>query len=153
MSAWKLIASFHIFDAFCSLARTSQGLGLVTPRMLKGTDGPLVVYGLHHPLVKKARSNEIAPSALERVMFLTGPNMAGKSTLLRALGIVIVFAHPGLPVPATRARIPLTDRVIAGLGNEDNILRAESLYLAEVRRVKSSHWCAVFPTCGWEWRG
>jgi len=133
----KLVASFHRFDAFCSLARTSQGLGLVVPRMMKRTDGPLVVYGLHHPLVKKARSNEISPTAHERVMFLTGPNMAGKSTLLRALGMVVVFAHLGLPVPATHARIPLTDRVIASLGNEDNILRAESLYLAEVRRVKS----------------
>ncbi len=133
----KLVASIHVFDAFCSLAQTSQGLGLVTPKIVKQSDGPLAVYGLHHPFVKKARSNEIAPSAYERVMFLTGPNMAGKSTLLRALGIVVVFAHLGLPVPATYARIPLTDRVIASLGNEDNILKAESLYLAEVRRVKS----------------
>ncbi|MEO7361925.1 MAG: hypothetical protein ABI120_16455, partial [Gemmatimonadaceae bacterium] len=110
-SLLKLVASFHFFDAFCSLARTSQSLGLVIPRMMSRTDGPLVVYGLHHPLVKKARSNEIAPTAHERVMFLTGPNMAGKSTLLRALGIVVVFAHVGLPFPATHARIPLTDRV------------------------------------------
>lgn len=132
----KLVASFHVFDAYCSLAQTSQGMGLALPRMVKRTDGPMIVHGLHHPLVKKARSNAIAPTATERVMFLTGPNMAGKSTLLRALGIVVVFAHLGLPVPATQARIPLTDRVIASLGNEDNILRAESLYLAEVRRVK-----------------
>lgn len=132
-----LVAAIHEIDAFCSLATSASAAGLIFPTIAIDRHDAFVLEGLRHPLVKNAESNTIALQPDERVMFVTGPNMAGKSTLLRTLGIVTVFAHIGLPVPATRATIPLVDRVIASLGNEDNILRAESLYLAEVRRVKS----------------
>lgn len=133
----NLIAAFHEIDAFCSLATCASTPGLVFPTIAEDKHDPFELKELRHPLVKNAQPNSVALRPDERVMFLTGPNMAGKSTLLRTLGIVIVFAHIGLPVPASRATIPLVDRVIASLGNEDNILRAESLYLAEVRRVKT----------------
>lgn len=132
----KLISAWHELDAFCSLANSAAMPGLTFPAIATGQHDQILLEGLHHPLVKNAQPNSIPLHSGERVMFLTGPNMAGKSTLLRALGIAVVFAHLGLPVPATHASVPLTDRVIASLGNEDNILRAESLYLAEVRRVK-----------------
>lgn len=131
-----LIAAVHQFDAYCSLAITAQKSGLAMPQIVDKLNGPLAIYGLHHPLLPNGTANNIVQGT-DRLMFLTGPNMAGKSTLLRALGIAIVFAHLGLPVPASSAAIPLTDRVVASLGHTDNILRAESLYLAEVRRVKS----------------
>lgn len=133
----KLIAAFHELDAFCSLATSAGTQGLTFPTIAKDQRESFVFEGLHHPLVKNAHPNSIPLQLDERVMFLTGPNMAGKSTLLRALGIVVVFAHLGLPVPAAHASVPITDRLIASLGNEDNILRGESLYLAEVRRVKN----------------
>lgn len=133
----QLIEAFYVLDAYCALALATQRDGLVEPRLILREHGSLCIEGLHHPVVKGARPNNIGLQEDQRVMFLTGPNMSGKSTLLRALGICVVLAHLGVPVPATRATIPLTDRVIASLGNEDNILRAESLYLAEVRRVKS----------------
>lgn len=133
----KLITAFHELDAFCSLAKSAATPGL-TFAQIPATDSARFSFeGLHHPTVKNAQPNDIPLGENERVMFITGPNMAGKSTLLRTIGIVIVFAHLGLPVPASKATVPMTDRVIASLGNEDNILRAESLYLAEVRRVKS----------------
>lgn len=132
----KLVASLHEIDAFCSLAKTAANADLTFPSIATDQHAPFVLEGLRHPMVKDAQANSIELNASERVMFLTGPNMAGKSTLLRTLGIVVVFAHLGLPVPATKAAIPAVDRLIASLGNEDNILRAESLYLAEVRRVK-----------------
>lgn len=132
----SLIAAFYMFDAYCSLATAAYQPGMVMPQIVDNKSGQISIDGLRHPLLAKGIANSITPTS-ERVMFLTGPNMAGKSTLLRSLGIAIAFAHLGLPVPAAAATIPLTDRLVASLGNEDNLLRAESLYLAEVRRVKS----------------
>lgn len=133
----KLITAFHELDAFCSLAQSAATPRLTFADIPADHSAHFTFEGLHHPTTKNAQPNNIPLGETERVMFVTGPNMAGKSTLLRTIGIVIVFAHLGLPVPATNASVPITDRVVASLGNEDNILRAESLYLAEVRRVKS----------------
>jgi len=71
------------------------------------------------------------------MIFLTGPNMAGKSTLLRALGAAVVLAHAGAAVPAASAQLSVFDVIGTVMSVEDDIRRGESYFLAEVRRVRA----------------
>ncbi|MGV3709635.1 MAG: MutS-related protein [Gemmatimonas sp.] len=130
-----LIDAVHTADAYCALSRTSRLSSLCRP-VIAEHDGLLELDAVAHPAVTGAQVNSFAQDN-ERVLFVTGPNMSGKSTLLRAIGICVVFAHLGLNVPARRATVPLCDRVISSLRSEDSLSRGESTYLTEVRRVKS----------------
>lgn len=128
-----LLRMIHRLDAFASLAVAAARPGFTYPTVHAAQWSLL---GVRHPLLERGVPNDVQVADEERVMFLTGPNMAGKSTLLRTIGIIVYFAHIGLPVPAADAQVPVVDRLISSLGIEDNIVRGESLYLAEVRRVK-----------------
>ncbi|MEZ4654987.1 MAG: hypothetical protein R3E12_15710 [Candidatus Eisenbacteria bacterium] len=69
-------------------------------------------------------------------LFLTGPNMAGKTTFMKALGVTVYLAHIGMAVPAGRLEIGNLDALASSLNVEDNLVRGHSFYFSEVRRVK-----------------
>ncbi|MBY0488320.1 MAG: hypothetical protein K2R93_00650 [Gemmatimonadaceae bacterium] len=130
-----VIAAVGQLDAWCVLARASASLEGAVPRMV-ARDGTLQLEALRHPLLPDGVTNTVQLGARDRVCFLTGPNMAGKSTVLRAMGLAVYFAHLGLAVPAVSATIPLVERFVVSIAVRDDLARRESLYLAEVRRVK-----------------
>jgi hypothetical protein len=133
-----LIAGLWQLDAFCALAVASQHIrqgGGCLPDIV-APSATLSFRALRHPLLPDGVTNDLPLSSGERVCFLTGPNMAGKSTLLRAIGVAVHFAHVGMAVPASHAQVPLYDRLLASITARDNLARGESLYLAEIRRVK-----------------
>ena len=132
----SLVAALAQLDAFCSLANASAALAGTVPNVESRRDAALVLDGLWHPLLPGGVTSDVALSIDERVLFLTGPNMAGKSTLLRAMGIAVYCAHLGMAVSARRACIPLYDEVLVSITVRDNLRRGESLYLAEVRRMR-----------------
>jgi DNA mismatch repair protein MutS len=70
------------------------------------------------------------------VLAVTGPNMAGKSTLLKAVGTAVYLAHLGCGVPASRARLSCFDALLASLYVRDSLSGGQSFYLGEVRRIK-----------------
>lgn len=122
-------------DAWCSLAEASS-LVRGTPPTLVARDGALQLTELRHPLLPDGVANDVRFDSNDRVCFLTGPNMAGKSTALRATGLAVCFAHLGMVVPAGEATVPVFDRLVVSIAVQDNLDRHESLFLAEVRRVK-----------------
>jgi hypothetical protein len=132
----SLVAALAQLDAFCSLANASAVLAGTVPNVVSRSDAALVLDGLKHPLLSDGVTNDVALTIDERVLFLTGPNMAGKSTLLRAIGIAVYCAHLGMAVSARHACIPLYDELLVSITVRDNLRRGESLYLAEVRRVR-----------------
>jgi DNA mismatch repair protein MutS len=71
----------------------------------------------------------------ERLWLVTGPNMAGKSTLLRQVALAVVLAQMGSYVPAKSARIGLVDRVLSRVGASDNLARGESTFMVEMRET------------------
>src|SRR5262249_57375799 len=71
----------------------------------------------------------------ERLWLVTGPNMAGKSTLLRQVALSIVLAQMGGYVPAKSARIGVVDRVLSRVGASDNLARGESTFMVEMRET------------------
>jgi DNA mismatch repair protein MutS len=93
---------------------------------------------LHNPLVKNAIGNPVNMSSSENVMFLTGPNMAGKTTYLKAAGIALLLSHTGMRVPANRAKISIFDCLLTSIHVSDNLPSGISFYMAEVNRVKEA---------------
>ncbi|WP_310570563.1 hypothetical protein [Gemmatimonas sp.] len=132
-----LVAAIWQLDAFCSLATASASVGGVMPRIAPRGTAVLEFEGLCHPLLRNGTRNDVLLAGDERVLFLTGPNMAGKSTLLRAIGIAVYCAHLGMAVSAQAACVPLHDQLIVSITVRDNLQRGESLYLAEIRRVRT----------------
>jgi len=133
----SLVEATWQLDAFCSLATASAAVGGVIPDMVPRGAASMTFEGVRHPLLPTGVQNDLQLAANERVLFLTGPNMAGKSTLLRAIGIATYCAHLGMAVAARAACIPLHDRLMVSITVRDSLQRGESLYLAEIRRVRA----------------
>ena len=101
---------------------------------------PLVIRNGRHPVLEARMApepfmpNDTALMAGEFIV-LTGPNMAGKSTYMRQVALIVLMAHAGAPVPADEARIPRTDRIIARVGAQDNILEGASTFMVEMQEV------------------
>jgi len=72
-----------------------------------------------------------------RVIILTGPNMAGKSTILRQVGLIALMAHVGSFVPASAARIGMVDRVFTRVGASDNLVRGQSTFMVEMAETSA----------------
>jgi DNA mismatch repair protein MutS len=95
-----------------------------------------------HPVVERlAAAGRFVPNdttldlAAERLWLITGPNMAGKSTLMRQVALIVILAQAGSYVPARRARIGLVDRVLSRVGASDNVSRGESTFMVEMRET------------------
>ncbi|MCA9630503.1 MAG: DNA mismatch repair protein MutS [Myxococcales bacterium] len=102
----------------------------------------LVLEDARHPVVERLAAlgrfvpNDVALDAdAERLWIVTGPNMAGKSTLLRQVALITVLAQMGAFVPARRARVGLVDRVLSRVGASDNLARGESTFMVEMRET------------------
>ena len=102
-------------------------------------DESFLVRGGRHPVVETALSGQAAfvPNTCDlspdrRVLLLTGPNMAGKSTFLRQNALMAVLAQTGLPVPAEDARIGIVDRLFSRVGAADDLARGRSTFMVEM---------------------
>lgn len=89
-----------------------------------------------HPWVKKAVANTINIDRFKNVVFLTGANMAGKSTFMKSFGIAIYLAHMGFPIPAKQMTISVQDGIYTSINVPDNLNAGYSHFYAEVLRVK-----------------
>jgi len=98
----------------------------------------LAVCGLRHPFLgSHGVPNDLQLTEDARVCFVTGPNMAGKSTFLKAVATAMILAHAGCGVPATSMTFPVVGAIFSSVQILDNLSGGESFYLAEVRRIKA----------------
>ncbi|WP_323991206.1 DNA mismatch repair protein MutS [Nguyenibacter sp. L1] len=102
-------------------------------------DDAFTLTACRHPVVEAAlpRSERFTPNdcvlePAQRVMLLTGPNMAGKSTFLRQTALAVILAQAGLPVPAKAARIGVVDRLFSRVGASDDLARGRSTFMVEM---------------------
>ncbi|MCP4314194.1 MAG: hypothetical protein GY790_23320 [Bacteroidetes bacterium] len=109
--------------------------GFITPR-IEGEQGPIEVKGLGHPLIRtdKRVDNDLSIND-EQVVIITGANMAGKSTFLRALGINTLLAYTGCPVCATTFRMGFIG-LFSSMRTADSLADEESYFLAEIKRLQ-----------------
>jgi DNA mismatch repair protein MutS len=123
-------------DVVVGLAETAHTAGHVRPQL--ADDGRLEILEGRHPVVEAALGSGFIPNDTvlgpdgTRVMVITGPNMAGKSTYLRQTALICLLAHCGAFVPAAEAAVPLLDRIFTRIGASDNLARGQSTFMVEM---------------------
>jgi DNA mismatch repair protein MutS len=122
-------------DAMWSLAAATTQHGWTYPR----PSARLVVEGLRNPFLDAGQggvANDLRLDERTRVCVVTGPNMAGKSTVLRAIALAVLLAHAGCGVPAALLEFPTVATIFSSVQITDDLAAGESFYLAEVRRIR-----------------
>jgi DNA mismatch repair ATPase MutS len=95
----------------------------------------LSIKGLRHIMLKNAVVNNVTLTK-QHIMFVTGPNMAGKTTYLKANAQAVLFAHIGMGIPAESAQIGVLQNIFTFIGITDSISKGESYFQAEINRIK-----------------
>jgi DNA mismatch repair protein MutS len=128
-------------DVFAALADVAERHQYVRPRLHDGFD--LQIAAGRHPVVERMMPreqfipNDLALTSDKRVIILTGPNMAGKSTILRQAGLIQLLAQVGAFVPARSASLPVADRVFTRVGASDNLVRGQSTFMVEMSETSA----------------
>jgi DNA mismatch repair protein MutS len=128
-------------DVWASLAHVAESSGYARPVVDDGFD--LELRAARHPVIERLMPreqfipNDVLFTAHERLLLVTGPNMAGKSTILRQIGLAVVLAQMGSFVPAREARIGLVDRLFTRVGASDNLARGQSTFMVEMSETSA----------------
>lgn len=126
---------YHI-DVYVSVAQVTRKHRMVFPVVHPKGTGILKVDGVYHPLLKNAVANSLHMAPSRNLVFLTGANMAGKSTFLRSFSTAVYIAHMGFPVAAAAMEFSVMDGVYTTINLPDNLGIGASHFYAEVLRVK-----------------
>ena len=130
----EIARSIAEFDVYQSCAKISYENRYTRPAITEGNE--LEIKGGRHPVVEKNVinfvPNDVRLDPDNMVMIITGPNMAGKSTIMRQVALITIMAHMGCFVPAESAKIPLVDRVFTRVGARDDITRGHSTFMSEM---------------------
>ncbi|MFO7713075.1 DNA mismatch repair protein MutS [Desulfosarcina sp.] len=129
-------------DCLTTLAEVAQNNAYCRPDI--NTDGVLNISDGRHPVVEKLITAErFVPNSVHmdnqknQVLIITGPNMAGKSTVLRQVALMTIMAQMGSFVPAEKADIPITDRIFTRVGALDNLTAGQSTFMVEMQETAS----------------
>jgi len=102
-------------------------------------DQPFVhATSLYHILLRAAVAYDVQMDRQSNFLFLTGANMAGKSTFIKAVGAAVFLAHLGMGVPAKSMRLSLFDGILSNINVVDNIVKGESYFFNEVQRIRNT---------------
>jgi len=128
-------------DVLASLAEVAEQERYVRPDVTD--DFLLHIEGGRHPVVERMMPrdqfipNDVTLSRDARIIVLTGPNMAGKSTILRQIGLIVLLTQIGSFVPASRAVIGVCDRIFTRVGASDNLVRGQSTFMMEMAETSA----------------
>ena len=136
--AKELIDIYSRLDAWYSMAMATDKFNLSLPVFVE-LDQPFVhAISLYHILLHTAVAYDVEMDQQSNFLFLTGANMAGKSTFIKAVGGAVFLAHLGMGVPAKSMRLSLFDGVLSNINVVDNIVKGESYFFNEVQRIKNT---------------
>lgn len=132
-----------VLDNLCCFANNALQFAYKKPVLHEGNE--LEITESRHPVIErnlpageKYISNDILLNAdTQQLIILTGPNMSGKSAILRQTALITLMAHMGSFVPATAAKIPLTDKIFTRVGASDNLSGGESTFMVEMNETAS----------------
>ncbi|MCL5885407.1 MAG: DNA mismatch repair protein MutS [Deltaproteobacteria bacterium] len=136
-AAAESVALIDVLLGFADLAAASD---YSRPRVHDGRD--IVIENGRHPVVEQILGRHayvpndcrLSPDAIQMAI-ITGPNMAGKSTYIRQVALIVLLAHAGSFVPADKADIGVVDRIFTRIGASDDIARGESTFMVEMRET------------------
>ncbi|TCC87406.1 MutS-related protein [Pedobacter hiemivivus] len=134
----EILQCIYELDAFETLAYVARRRGFSFPDYVATADVKLELKGLFHPSLENPISNDVTVNNQNNMFFLTGSNMAGKSSLLKSIGISIYLAHIGFPVPCAYMKTTIFNGLMTTINLPDNINQGLSHYYSEVKRVKQA---------------
>ncbi len=131
-----------ILDVLLGFAALAEETGYVMPKLDNSLK--INISDSRHPVLERILvSGKFIPNDIiidgagKRMAIITGPNMAGKSTYLRQVGLIVLMAQMGAPVPAKSANIGICDRIFTRVGASDDILRGRSTFMVEMTEAAS----------------
>jgi DNA mismatch repair ATPase MutS len=131
----RMLELTYEVDALVAMADATERFGWVVPEV---ASGPTHFAGeaVYHPFIEGPVANRVELGEAKHVLFLTGPNMAGKTTYLRSCGLAVYLAHLGMGVPAKSFRFSPCDRLFSSITVTDDVRGGISYFRAEALRVK-----------------
>lgn len=149
----RLLLNFlYQSDAYRAIAITALESGFTFPQYAEEESTQIDLEGMFHPLLNNPIANNVALDSSRHVLFITGANMSGKSTLMKAVGIAVYLAHLGFPVPARSMKTSVLEGMVTAINLPDNLRSGYSHFYSEVKRIKlvgeklsgSGHILAIF---------
>ena len=134
----KIISEIDVLQSF---ALVSEKYNYVRPTIT--LDHSLKLIDSRHPVVERVMKDEYVPNDIVMdngtyTLLITGPNMAGKSTYMRQLAIIIIMAQIGCFVPAKEAKIPVFDQIFTRIGASDDLVSGESTFMVEMTEATNA---------------
>ena len=136
-----IATALKTLDALISLSIAATQYNYVRPQITE--DGAMEIEDGRHPVVENGMhaAEQFVPNSTKmdldenRMLIITGPNMAGKSTYMRQVALITLMAHMGSFVPASSATIPLTDRIFTRVGASDDLASGQSTFMVEMTEM------------------
>lgn len=134
----ELIEIYGKLDGWYGMAAAMQHFQLKFP-VFEASEQPFIeARGLYHVLLAKPVDYNLHLDQQHNFLFLTGANMAGKSTFIKSVGAAVYLAHLGMGVPADYLRLSLFEGILSNINLTDNIVKGESYFFNEVQRIKNT---------------
>jgi len=134
----ELLDIYAQLDAWYGMAQAVHRFGLVFPEFIESDEPILSTKGLYHILLTDPVDYDLSLNPTGNFIFLTGANMAGKSTFIKSVGTAVFLAHIGMGVPAASMRLSFFDGLLSNINVVDNLVRGESYFYNEVQRIKAT---------------
>jgi len=132
----KIFSTHYFPDALLSISKVAAKNNFTFPDYNNAAIPFISIKELFHPFLKDPVSNDIALGKDGNLCFVSGPNMACKSTFLKSVGVCFYLAHLGFPIPAKQMETSLFNGIFSSINLSDNINIGYSHYYSEVKRVK-----------------
>ncbi|MDO4564624.1 MAG: DNA mismatch repair protein MutS [Clostridia bacterium] len=126
-------------DCYLAFAETAVSRRYTCPKITD--DGKITIVEGRHPIVETAMNGSFIPNDVDldlndnRLLIITGPNMAGKSTYMRQIALITLMAHLGSFVPASKAQICIVDRIFTRIGASDDLSGGQSTFMVEMSEM------------------
>jgi DNA mismatch repair ATPase MutS len=137
-NALELIEIYGKLDAWYSMAMATKNFNFAIPSFSDQPQPAVSADELYHILLPTPVSYNVQLNQQNNFLFLTGANMAGKSTFIKAVGIAVFLAHLGMGVPAKEMHLSLFHGILSNINVVDNIAKGESYFFNEVQRIKNT---------------
>jgi DNA mismatch repair ATPase MutS len=134
----SLFDLLYEMDALCAMAKSIRHYNLVIPEFIEAEDPVIHIQNMYHLFLQAPVPNTINFNDTHNFLFLTGPNTAGKTTLLKSCGLTLYLAHIGMGVPADSARLSYFSGIFSSISPTDNLTAGYSYFYSEVMRVKEA---------------
>jgi DNA mismatch repair protein MutS len=136
--ALELIELYSKLDAYYSMACATINYKFCFPKFIVSSQPVLIATQLFHPLLHTPVAYDVDLNSQQNFVFLTGANMGGKSTFIKAVGVATYLAHIGMGVPAAAMELSFFDGILSNINVVDNIVQGESYFYNEVQRIKNT---------------